>query len=88
MLALSKRARKKNVSSFCHSPLTQMVDRRLAIAQKGLDEVRQHLAGGQVADVHVLLEKIDEDLLLLRCRLRREAETAVPYPPPPHGSAD
>jgi hypothetical protein len=55
-----------------------MVDRRLAIAQKGLAEVQRHLAAGQAEDAGIVLEKIDEDLHLLRCRLVRETETVAP----------
>jgi hypothetical protein len=77
MLVLSKRARETKTLSVSCSPFTQMVDRRLSIAQMGLAEARQHLAAGQVEDADIVLEKIDEDLNLLRCRIRREMETAV-----------
>jgi hypothetical protein len=78
MLVLSKRARETNTRSVSCSPFTQMVDRRLSIAQIGLAEARQHLAAGQVADADIVLEKIDEDLHLLRCRIHREMETGAP----------
>jgi hypothetical protein len=65
-----------------------MIDRRLAIAQKGLDEVRRHMEAGESDDAGIVLEKIDEDLYLLRCRLDREGETAAPRPSPLLGSAN
>ncbi len=88
MLVLSKRARETNVPSAPSSPFTQMVDRRLSIAQKGLAEARQHLAAGQVEDADIVLEKIDEDLHLLRCRIRREMETVAPRSTALHESAN
>lgn len=53
--------------------LRQLVDRRLAIAQKGLEEARRHLAAGQDEDAGIVLEKLDEDLHLLRRRLNGAA---------------
>ena len=77
MLVLSDRAREKNAASVPLCQFTQMVDRRLSIAQMGLAEVRQHLAAGQVADADIVLDKIDEDLNLLRCRINRETTVAA-----------
>jgi hypothetical protein len=57
-----------------------MLDRRLSIAQKGLAEAQQHLAAGQSEDAGIVLEKIDEDLHLLRCRLSREGEVLAARP--------
>lgn len=74
MLVRSNRARDIYAVSGFSSQVKQMVDRRLAIAQKGLTEVQRHLAAGQPEDAGIVLEKIDEDLHLLRCRLSREAE--------------
>jgi hypothetical protein len=56
----------------------QLVDRRLTIAGKGLAEARQYLAAGQARDADIILEKIDEDLYLLRRRLVGAVETGVP----------
>ena len=56
----------------------QLIDRRLGIARIGLADVRKHLAEGHTQDAEMILGKVDEDLLLLRQRLRREIETAVP----------
>ncbi len=80
MLVLSDRAREKNAASVPFSQFTQMVDRRLSIAQMGLAQARQHLAAGQVADADIVLDKIDEDLNLLRCRIHREAGTVAARP--------
>ena len=88
MLVLSDRARDTNALSTSLSQFTQMVDRRLAIAQKGLAEARQHLASGQSEDAGIVLEKIDEDLHLLRCRLSREVEMVAPRPSVLHESAN
>lgn len=76
MVALSDCVRDTHApSSF--SPFSQMVERRLAIAQKGLAEVRQHLAAGQDEDADIVLEKINEDLHLLRRRIDCETKTAA-----------
>lgn len=88
MLVLSDRARDTNALSPSFSQLTQMLDRRLAIAQIGLAEASQHLAAGQTEDAGIVLEKIDEDLHLLRCRLSREAEKTAPRPSVLHESAN
>ena len=80
MLVLSDRARETNAVSVSFSQFTQMVDRRLSIAQMGLAEARQYLAAGQVADADIVLDKIDEDLHLLRCRMNRETKTVAARP--------
>lgn len=80
MLVLSDRARDKNALSPSFSQFAQMLDRRLSIAQMGLTEARQHLAAGQSEDAEIVLEKIDEDLHLLRCRITREREMVAPRP--------
>ena len=43
---------------------------------KGLNEARQHLRAGEEAEARLIIEKVDEDLHLLRRRLRREFEKA------------
>jgi hypothetical protein len=80
MLVRSDRARDTNAPSPSFSQLRQMLDRRLSIAQKGLAEAQQHLAAGQSEDAGIVLEKVDEDLHLLRCRLSREGEMLVARP--------
>jgi hypothetical protein len=75
MLVLSDRARETTALPVSFSQFTQMVDRRLSIARMGLAEARHHLASGQIADADMVLEKVDEDLLLLRCRMEREVKT-------------
>jgi len=88
MLLLSDRARETKVLPVSFSQFTQMVDRRLSIAQMGLAEARQHLAAGQLADADIVLEKIDEDLLLLRCRMEREVKTIAARPSALYESAN
>lgn len=88
MLVISNRAPKMNAVSPSLSPFTQMVDRRLAIAQMGLAEARHHLATGQAEDAGIVLDKIDEDLHLLRCRMSREGERSAPRTASLHGSAN
>ena len=56
--------------------IKRLLDKRLEIARKGINEARQCLRAGQEEDARVLLEKVDEDLHLLRRRLRREIEKA------------
>ena len=73
MLVLSDRVAETTLPST-FSQLTQLVDRRLAITQKGLAEAHRHLASGQADDAAFVLEKIDEDLHLLRRRVRHETE--------------
>src|SRR4051812_30038049 len=48
----------------------RLIDKRLEIAREGLSEARKCLRNGQEEDARVLLEKIDEDLHLLRRRVR------------------
>lgn len=86
MLVLSNRAREANAPSVPWSQFTQMVDRRLSISQKGLIEARQYLAAGQAEDADLVLEKIEEDLFLLRRRLDCEVKTAASRPTSLHES--
>jgi carbon storage regulator CsrA len=58
--------------------VNEMVDRRLEIARRGLAELGRHLASGQSEDARTILDKLDEDLHLLRTRLRREAAQCAP----------
>jgi hypothetical protein len=51
------------------NPLHQLVDRRLAIAEKGLAELGHNLSAGRTAEAETILAKLDEDLHLLRRRL-------------------
>jgi carbon storage regulator CsrA len=54
--------------------IKKLIDKRLEIAREGINQARQCLRNGQEDDARVLLEKIDEDLHLLRRRVRREVE--------------
>ena len=56
--------------------ISQLLDRRLEIAHKGLAELRSRLRRGE--DAEIILDKLDEDLHLLRRRLVREVEKTAP----------
>lgn len=56
--------------------IERLMDKRLEIAREGLNEARQSLRSGNSDDARLILEKVDEDLHLLRRRLRREFEKA------------
>lgn len=88
MIALSDRIRDAKGSVPSSSPFLRMVDRRLSIAQLGLAEAKQYLADGQIADADVVLEKIDEDLHLLRCRMSHEGEVLTARSSAYHGSVN
>lgn len=50
----------------------QLVDRRLELARKGVREVQLCLREGRTADAEDLLLRVEDELYLLRRRLRRE----------------
>jgi hypothetical protein len=52
-------------------PMEQVVVKRLEIARRGLEEARRHLGDGRPGDADMILDKLDEDLHLLRMRLGR-----------------
>jgi carbon storage regulator CsrA len=54
--------------------LKRLIDKRLEITRRGINEARQCLRAGLEEDARVLLEKVDEDLHLLRRRVRREID--------------
>ena len=54
--------------------LKRLLDKRLDIAREGISEAQQLLRAGMEADARIILEKVDEDLHLLRRRIRREFE--------------
>src|SRR5262245_341904 len=55
----------------------QLLDRRLEIAHKGLDELRKLLLADRAEDAETVLERLDEDLRLLRRRVQREVEKEI-----------
>ena len=55
-----------------------MLAKRLEIARTGIHEARQLLHSGNEEDARIVLDKVDEDLHLLRRRVRREFEKAEP----------
>jgi carbon storage regulator CsrA len=56
--------------------IRQLLEKRLEIAREGLTEAHAMMRAGNSEDAQLLIEKIDEDLHLLRRRLRREFERA------------
>ena len=56
--------------------IERLMDKRLEIAREGLNEARLVLRAGDVDQASLIMEKVDEDLHLLRRRLRREFEKA------------
>jgi len=56
--------------------LKRLLDKRLDIAREGISEAQHLLRAGMEADARIILEKVDEDLHLLRRRIRREFEKA------------
>ena len=74
-------------SGVCYPPaglgptlpaIEQMLSKRLEIARTGIHEAQQLLDDGNEEDARIVLEKVDEDLHLLRRRVRREFEKAAP----------
>ncbi|MGH7169896.1 MAG: hypothetical protein ACRELG_06440 [Gemmataceae bacterium] len=80
MLVRSDRVFDGSVGCMSLSQFVQMLQRRLAVAQKGLAEAHRQLSAGHADNVPVVLDKIDEDLLMLRHRLDRET-VIVPIRP-------
>jgi hypothetical protein len=87
MLVFSDRVHETNSVPALLVRFNQLVDRRLGIARMGLEDVRKHLVAGQTDDAEMILGKVDEDLLMLRQRLGREIESAVPRSCVLHGLA-
>ena len=54
--------------------IEQMLTKRLEIARSGIHEAQMLLHDGNEEDARIVLEKVDEDLHLLRRRVRREFE--------------
>lgn len=55
-------------------PMEQVVVKRLEIARRGLEEVRRHIGDGRPSDAEMILGKLEEDLSLLRNRLREAGD--------------
>ncbi len=56
--------------------LRRLLETRLDIAREGLSQAQQLLASGREEEANVLIDKVDEDLHLLRRRIRREFDRA------------
>ena len=52
--------------------LNALVEKRLAIFRQGLDEVQRSMSSAHTEEAKLLLDKLDEELHLLRQRLQRE----------------
>ncbi len=52
--------------------LNDLVEKRLAIVRQGLDEVQRSVSAASTEEAELLLDKLDEDLHLLRQRLHSE----------------
>lgn len=71
----SPAARNPDVKAYeapTYRSIQQLLEKRLAIASLGLDEMRQALNSGRLEDARVLLDKLDEDFHMLRRRVSRE----------------
>jgi carbon storage regulator CsrA len=55
--------------------LNSLVEKRLAILRRGLDEVQRSVSAARTDEAGLLLDKLDEDLHLLRLRLLSEADS-------------
>jgi carbon storage regulator CsrA len=53
--------------------LNKLVEKRLAIVRLGLDEVQRSMSAAQPEEAELLLDKLDEELHLLRRRLHSES---------------
>lgn len=63
--------------------LNQLVDQRLQIAGKGLSVLREQLHDQMSPDAAGTIDRIEEELQMLRCRLERETGTPPPLTPKP-----
>jgi carbon storage regulator CsrA len=55
--------------------INQLLNKRLAIARQGLNEVHSRLSSGNSEEAASILDKLDEDLHMLQRRLQREVES-------------
>lgn len=53
--------------------LPKLVEKRLAIVRRGLDEVQRSMSAARTEEAELLLDKLDEDLHLLRQRVHSES---------------
>lgn len=60
----------------------ELLQNRLRIARKGLDQARDGLHEGQLHDVEVILERLAEDMDLLQRRLGDKVSPSAPTPAP------
>jgi carbon storage regulator CsrA len=61
--------------------INQLLEKRLEIARQGLTELRRQLRDGETGDAEDILDKVDEDLHMLRRRLSREVAKVAALAP-------
>jgi carbon storage regulator CsrA len=64
--------------------LSQLLQKRLEVARLGLVSVREQMASGEIEDAAETLNRLEEDLQLLRTRMQKEVGAAL-RPEPPVG---
>jgi carbon storage regulator CsrA len=57
--------------------LSQLLQKRLEVARKGLQSAREQMASGDLEDAGDTLDHLDEDLQLLRTRMQKEVGAAL-----------
>jgi carbon storage regulator CsrA len=61
--------------------LSDLVGKRLRVAQAGLAELQRQLEAGRTGEAEATLAKLDEDLRLLQRRIEARPEETAPAPP-------
>jgi carbon storage regulator CsrA len=64
--------------------LSQLLQKRLEVARLGLVSAREQMASGELEDASNTLDRLEEDLHLLRTRMQKEVGAAL-RPEPPVG---
>lgn len=62
--------------------LSQLLQKRLEVARMGLRCVREQMENGELEDAGDTLDRLEEDLNLLRTRMRKEVGAALRPEPP------
>jgi len=57
--------------------LSQLLQKRLEVARLGLESVREQMEGGDLAQAGETLDRLEEDLQLLRTRVQKEVGAAL-----------
>lgn len=64
--------------------LSQLLQKRLEVARMGVASVREQMNNGEIEDAAEALNRLEEDLQLLRTRMQKEVGAAL-RPEPPVG---